>query len=153
MSVLADLSAYRKAIFGQKVDRATAVLPATTQAAIFTVTGGRVIITAIVGEVTTIIQAQPTTLKIRTNPTVGADSDLCATVDMNAKEVGTLIGITGLATDAALAANAGYTVLPRNPVVVPVGTLDLVTGATSTGSVKWSITYIPLDDGASVVAA
>lgn len=144
---------HRRLLFGQKVDRATASLPATTQSAIFTITGGRVLVTSLVGEVTTVIQNQACNLKVTANPTTGTDVDIAANLNVQADEVGCLYGITGLFSDAVVGANAGATVVPRNPVVLPVGTLDLVTSATNTGSVKWSITYVPLDDGASVAAA
>ena len=39
------------------------------------------------------------------------------------------------------------------PVVLPVGTLNLRLSASSTGSIKWSIWYLPLEDGAYVTAA
>ena len=67
-------------------------------------------------------------------------------------EIGGLLGITGLFTDAmvGVAAGAGANVLPRNPVVLPVGTLDWLTSATNTGSIRWTLLYIPLDDGAYV---
>ncbi|MEW2420444.1 hypothetical protein AB0911_07860 [Streptomyces nigra] len=144
---------HRRLLFGTKVDRATATLPATTQSAIFTVTGGRVLVTSLVGEVTTAIQNQACNLKVTANPTTGTDVDIAANLNVQADEVGCLYGITGLFSDALVGANAGAGVVPRNPVVLPVGTLDLVTSATNTGSVKWSLTYVPLDDGASVAAA
>ena len=153
MSVLNDLVAFRKALFGLKVDRTTAALPQTTQSALFTVAGGRVLITSIVGEVTTVIQTQANNTKIVSNPTTGTDVDLCAVLDITADQVGCLYGITGLFSDAMVGANAGATVVPRNAAVVPVGTIDLSCAASNTGSVKWSITYVPLDDGASVTAA
>lgn len=143
----------RLARFGRKVDRATATLPQTTQAALFTVSGGRVAITSIVGEVTTVIQTQANNTKLVSNPTVGTDVDLCAVLDISAKEVGTLFGITGTFANAMVGANAGATALPDREVVVAAGTIDLNCAASNTGSVKWSITYIPIDDGASVAAA
>jgi hypothetical protein len=153
VSTLIQGDELRTLLFGTKVDRATATLPATTQAAIFTVTGGRVLVTSLVGEVTTVIQNQACNLKVTANPTTGTDVDIAANLNVQADEAGCLYGITGLFSDALVGANAGATVVPRNPVVLPVGTLDLVTSATNTGSVKWSLTYIPLDNGASVAAA
>jgi hypothetical protein len=153
MAVLIAGDQLRTLLYGTKVDRATASLPATTQSAIFTVTGGRVLVTSLVGEVTTAIQNQACNLKITANPTTGTDVDIAANLNVQADEAGCLYGITGLFSDALVGANAGATVAPRNPVVLPVGTLDLVTSATNTGSVKWSITYVPLDNGASVAAA
>jgi hypothetical protein len=38
-------------------------------------------------------------------------------------------------------------------MVVAAGTIDLDCAASNTGSVKWSIWYVPLDDGAYVEAA
>lgn len=153
MSVLDDAAAYRKSLFGVRVNRATAALPQTTQSALFTVATGRILLTSIVGQVTTVIQTQANNTKIVSNPTTGSDVDLCAVLDITADQVGCLYGITGLFSDAMVGANAGATVVPRNAVVIPVGTIDLSCAASNTGSVKWSITYVPLDDGASVTAA
>lgn len=140
-------------LFGVQVNRATAALPQTTASALFTVAGGRVILTSIVGEVTTIIQNQANNTKLTANPTTGTSVDICAALNIANDEVGCLYGITGLFSDAMLGSNAGATVVPRNGVVIPVGTIDLDCAASNTGSVKWSVTYVPLDDGASVTAA
>lgn len=153
MSVLIAGPQIRQILLGTKVDRATAALPQTTQSPLFTVTGGRILLTSIVGEVTTVIQTQANNTKLVANPTTGTDVDLCAVLSITAKEVGTLFGITGLFSDALVGANAGATVLPRNPVVIPVGSIDLSCAASNTGSVKWSITWVALDDAASVAAA
>lgn len=150
MSVLLDLSAFRKAQYGQKVDKATAGLPASTTGTLFTVTGGRIILTSIVGEVTTIIQAQANNAKLVSTPTTGTATDMCAVLDINAKEVGTLFTVTGLPSDALYGPNAGLGQIMHRPQVIPIGTIKLSCSATSTGSVKWSITYVPLDDGATV---
>lgn len=153
MSVIVQGDQLRTILFGSKADRTAAALPQTTQAALFTVTGGRVLVTSIVGEVTTVIQTQANATKLISNPTTGTDVDLCATLDITADQVGCLYGITGLFSDAMVGANAGAGVVPRNAVVVPVGTIDLSCAASNTGAVKWSLTYIPLDNGASVTAA
>lgn len=153
MSVLNDSAAFKKSVLGLSVSRATAALPQTTQSALFTVTGGRVAITSIVGQVTTVIQTQANNTKIVANPTTGTDVDLCAVLDISADQVGCLYGITGLFSDAMVGANAGATVLPRNAVVVNTGTIDLSCAASNTGSVKWDITYVPIDAGAAVTAA
>ena len=148
-----DAKALRATRLGIPVERATAALPQTTQSALFTVTGGRVLLTAIIGEVTTVIQTQANNTKIVSNPTTGTDVDLCGVLSISADEVGTLYGITGTFSDAMVGANAGATVLPDRPVVVPIGTIDLSTAATNTGSVKWALFYLPIDDGAYVTAA
>jgi hypothetical protein len=153
VSVLDDAAAFRKALFGISVARATAALPQTTQSALFTVATGRVIITSIVGEVTTVIQTQANNTKIVSNPTTGTDVDLCAVLDITADQVGCLYGITGTFATAMVGANAGATPVQTNGIVVNVGTIDLSCAASNTGSVKWNVTYVPLDAGATIVAA
>lgn len=135
-----------------RVERATAALPQTAQSALFTVTG-RVLVTQIVGEVTTVIQTQANATKIVANPTVGADVDLCATDDITADAVGTLYNITGTLADAMVATTSGAFVAQAAPVAVAAGTIDLSCAASNTGSVKWTIHYIPLDTGSNIVTA
>jgi len=140
-------------LLGTRVDRATATLPQTAAGALFTIAGGTVAITAIVGEVTTIMQTQANNTKLTGNPTVGTAADICAVLDTTADEVGAIYGITGLFSEAMVSNVAGATVLPRNPVVLNIGTLDLDCAASNTGSVKWSIWYVPLEVGAYIEAA
>jgi hypothetical protein len=149
----ANRIAFTQMRLGFAVDRATAALPQTAQSALFTVAGGRIAVLGIIGEVTTVIQTQANNTKIVANPTTGTDVDLCAVLSITAKEVGTLFGITGTFADAMVGANAGATVMPDRPVVVPIGTIDLSCAASNTGSVKWRLIYLPIDDGATVTAA
>lgn len=155
MSVIIQSDQLRTVLVGTKVDRATAALPATTQSAIFTVSGGRVLVTGLVGEVTTVMGATATNLKVTANPTTGTDVDLASNAAVTSKEVGSLITLPAASGSALVVKNGGGGgQLPaHNPYVVPVGTIDLVTDATDTGSVKWSLTYVPLDNGATVTAA
>ena len=139
--------------YGRTVSRATAALPQTTQSALFTVATGRIILTGIIGEVTTVIQTQANNTKLVSNPTTGTDVDLCAVLDITADQVGCLYGITGLFSDALVGANAGAAPWPHRPIVIPVGTIDLSCAASNTGSVKWIMSYVPLDSGATVTAA
>lgn len=145
--------AQRDLAFGIKVDRATAVLPQTTSGTLFTVAGGRVLVTNITGEVTTVIQTQANNTKLVATPTTGTAVDMCAVLDISADEVGCLYTITGLPSDAMYGPNAGLGQVMSRGLVVPIGTIKLSCAASNTGSVKWSITYLPWDDGASVVAA
>lgn len=138
---------------GIKVDRLTANLPQTTAHALFTISGGRIALVQIVGEVTTAIQTQLDNTKLIGNPTAGTDVDLCAVLNITAKEVGTLFGITGVLADALLGANAGALSGQDRRVILNAGTLDLSCAASNTGQVKWSIFYHAIDPGALVVAA
>jgi len=156
MAVLNELNAFRQVILGERVDRATATLPASTDGALFTITGGRVMVTSIIGEVTTVIQTQANNTKLKFNPTAtGADTDLCAALDITADAVGTLYSITGDFSDAM---KDGLLCLETDaqlerPIVLSEGAIELDCAATNTGSVSWQVTYIPLDDGATIVAA
>ena len=145
-------NAAAKSGLGVGVDRATAALPATATAAIFTVAGGRCLVTQILGEVTTVIQTQVCNVKLQANPTAtGTSVDMCANLDVSAKVLASLFGITGTLADALL--NGLAIIGQATPIIVQAGTIDLVTSATNTGSVKWHVRYIPLDEGATIVAA
>lgn len=143
----------RNLALGLAVERGTASLPQTTQSALFNVVGGRVLVMAIIGEVTTVIQTQANNTKLVANPTVGTDADLCAVLDITADEVGTLYSISGLATDAMRGTTAGAVAGQDRPVIVAAGTIDLSCAASNTGAAKWAIFYLPIDDGAYVTAA
>lgn len=159
MSVLNPLGALRSTILGQRVHRATAALPAdASDGAIFTIAGGRVIITSLVGRVTTALQAQANSVKIKYNPTAtGSDFDLCTAVETNADAVGQTYYIAGsVASPGALL--VGGAVGQANPVftaplLLDAGDIELDCTDGGTGSVEWTLTYIPYDDGASVAAA
>lgn len=138
---------------GVRVDRATATLPQTVAAAIFTVTGGRVLVTMILGEVTVVIQTQANNTKIKSVPTAGSTVDLCAVKDITALEVGGKLVVPGVAATALTQANAGAIIAETTPVVVAAGSISLDCAASNTGSIKWSVWYCPIDDGAFIVAA
>jgi len=153
MSVYINGQSLRMNLLGFPVERATATLPQTTAGALFTVAGGIVAITQIVGEVTTVIQTQANDTKLTANPTTGTSVDICAALDISADEAGCLYGISGLAATALIGANAGSVPGQIYSVLVNIGTIDLACAASNTGSVKWTLFYIPIEDGASVVAA
>jgi hypothetical protein len=153
MSILIQTDQLRTLALGVKVDRATAALPATTTGSIFTVTVGRILVTNIIGLVTTNVQAQANAVKLVATPTTGAVNDLCATVDINGLAAGGLLSLTGLAGDVMVKSTGGGISSLRNPLIIAVGAIGFTTAATNTGSISWSITYVPLDNGATVAAA
>jgi hypothetical protein len=150
MSVYNDGAAFLKAAFGNRSTKATAALPATTTGTLFTVSGGCIMVTSIIGVVTTSIQAQANAVKLVATPTTGTVNDLCGTVDVNALAAGGLLTLTGLAGDAMVKSTGGGISNLRNPIVVNIGVIGLNTAATNTGSVRWVMTWVPLEDGASV---
>lgn len=137
----------RNNIYGTKLERAAAVLPATTTTTYFTITGGRILLTTLVGEVTTATSATATTLAVNLVGSVnGLTQVLC-----NATSVASLT----LGTDYAFSALAGAPVIgaafnQNNETVLTPGTIQFVTSATNTGAFRWTLMYIPLDDGATV---
>lgn len=135
---------------GIKVERTAATLPATGNQTIFTVAGGRVLVTGIVGEVTTVMSATVTNLKVTAVGTASAvATDMCANALVTSATVGTLFA----PTTPGSAAQTGSAVSLNNETVVPAGVIRITTDATNTGAMKWLITYVPLDTGASVTAA
>ena len=140
---------------GIHVAKTSATLPATTAQNIFTIAGGRVLVTALIGEITTIIQAQACTVKVTSTPTTGSAVDFASALDVNAFEAGAILVVEGDGTALiGTSAGAGFApALNALPFVLPIGTVKITTSATNTGATKWDLWYFPLDDGASVVSA
>ncbi|MDD4986715.1 MAG: hypothetical protein PHQ43_13220 [Dehalococcoidales bacterium] len=138
---------------GQNVERATAVIALGTTH-LFNIVGGRVLMTQIVDEITIVMQGIATTLRLSSDPTLGTTRNICQDLDVNAYAVNDLLGITGINTDAMLPPATGGSIEGQTvPVVLKAGTLDLIAGAANTGSVRWTLKYIPIDAGAVVQAA
>lgn len=133
-----------------EVTKAAAILPQTGDGTLFTVSGGRVILASIVGEVTTVIETQANASLIKINPTVGADVDLCAALDITADAVGTIYTITGTLGDVMAVATSGAIVHQAAPLILAVGVIELECAASNTGAIKWTLKYLPYDDGAIV---
>lgn len=144
-------TAQRLIALGTTVRRATSTLPATASLTIFNVAGGKIMLTSLIGEVTTVIQAQATTVVF--NHTVGATTTALSTVgDINAAIVGSVVALSGGA-NASTATQVGAAAGADCNFALGIGALKYTTGATSTGAIKWTLTYIPIDDGATVTAA
>jgi hypothetical protein len=140
---------------GIAVARATATLPASTLGNIFTVSGGRILLVGLVGEVTTAIQNQACTVSIGTAPTVGTGSAtaLGTASSVIAAPIGTHIAAApGGAATVDLSTQAGV-LFQAARFIINAGSITITTSATNTGSVKWDLLYIPLDLAGSVVAA
>lgn len=142
---------------GLMVTRATRVI-ANENYAIFNVAGGRVLLTALIGLVTTVCAATAN-VYLRLVPTLGTatTSDLCVASDVDATPEGDIMGITGVPTDALYPGGAATrSALPAMtvPVVLIVGALQYCSDAASGGgAIQWEVWYKPLDDAGYVVAA
>lgn len=143
---------------GVIVTKAAQNLPQSATATLYTVAGGAVLVTGLIGIVTTAIAASDPVLSLGTAPTVGTaqTSGIATTTVLTSAEAGTLLtvqpssGLAGALVVMATAAKAGAAVFLANPFVVSAGTITWTTGASKTGALKWYLTYVPLDDGASV---
>jgi hypothetical protein len=136
--------------YGIKVERTAAVLPATATATIFNVTGGRIILTTLVGEVTTVCSGTATNVTINSVGTASAVTTPLATASaVTSLAVGNEFAFSSLGG----AATIGAAVTQNGEIIVPAAAIQIVTSATNTGAMRWTITYIPLDDGATVAAA
>lgn len=168
MSVFPRPSELFGAYYGFTVTGGAKTLPATTTGHIFTVAGGRVVITSLTAVVTTVIQAQACTLSVGNTPTGGSAavaSLAAASASISGLAVGTSLAVP-VAQASALILGAASGVLPANgagtalgvPIIdggiaiVPAGTIDVTTSATNTGAIKYSVTYVPYDAGANITA-
>lgn len=156
MSYIIDPKTQLAGFRGSKVERPTAALPQTAAGALFTITGGRILLTGLIGEVTTVIQTQANNTKLTFDPTdAGATQDLCAVLDISADAVGTMYSLTGT---PATAMQDGLNFLSPNkllaqaPIIKP-GSILLDCAASNTGSVKWTAFWVPVDATARLVAA
>jgi hypothetical protein len=154
MTTLIKNADVRTIALGINVSRATSALPATAALNIYTVTGGRIMLISLVGEVTTIIQAQACTIKVTSTPTAGSAVDLSAvSASLSGLEVGGKLTLPAAAATALVSGNAGGVIAKQAAWIIPVGSISYTTSATNTGAIKWDLTYVPLDAGAQVVAA
>lgn len=151
MSTLIQGSELRTLVLGSRVEKATGTLAAATSA-LFTVSGGKVLVTSIVGEVTTAITVA-NSYKLQHNPTTGTTKDLCAATDIGTTDTpaGNLLGFQGLTGDSILTGPGAVPTI-KQPLVLTAGSVEQVSAGTD-GAITWVLTYVPLDDGASVTAA
>jgi hypothetical protein len=141
---------------GIQRSRPAAMIPQAATGSLFTITGGNILMTSFVGEVTTVMKAVATTLKISFTPSAAGTgaADMCiASADQTGAPVGTHYHLPAAVASALAvddAALSGYAeVLPYQ--LMPPGVIALVgTGLNDTGRIKWDMTYIPLDDSAQV---
>ena len=153
MGSMIDSKMWEKLDLGRKVEKASAAISGISTKTIFTVVGGRVNITALVGEVaTTNLQGQANALTVGVDPTIGAAGALATGIETNGAVIGTTFSITGNPAEAAIK-NTGVARGCSAPTIVPAGIITIATAADSTGEMKWTLWYKPVDANAYVEAA
>jgi hypothetical protein len=160
-NIAGNRSSKPQATIGQwiQVSRPALALPQTTTQQLFRVYGGRVLVQALLGEVTTVIEGTDPVLKVSTSSLTDAGAlqgtayDIASTLDISSDEVGTLYAVEGDGT-AIVSGNqvSGTVELTNREWVMKQGQIYITTGASKTGAIKWDLWYQPLDAGAYVVA-
>lgn len=155
---------YMQAWPGIRVNRAAA-LDAVGPTAIFTITGGLVLVTGLVG-IVTVLRAGgagvTTVFSHSTGPT-----NLCVATITGLATVGTTFTITGDPADPLIigvgtaVANtfppiqggmmgSGLGGIQQSGVIMGVGTITTTISIVTAGQTRYMLTYIPLDDAAAV---
>lgn len=151
MSTLIKSADVRTIAAGINVSRTAAALPSSTIGSLFTISGGRVLLKVLHGQVVTLLSgtnsttvgltplntgtSAPAILSSAGVIPVAAGSPVVSKFDGGAM----IVTVTG-----SLNAAAGYVTIP--------GDITITTASTVTGTVKWDLIYVPLDVGATVVA-
>lgn len=150
--------AYFAAGLGYRVATATPtdIFDGTSDKSLFTVSGGKILLTAIWVETSgATVDNTTSNLTFSTNPTVGTDAALSTNLDIDSDEVGSIYSITAVGSATTGGSGGGATTLAA-PIIIDVGTICIDTSADAgTGGALGSAVmyYIPLESGASVAAA
>ena len=154
----------RTLLLGNQVIKTAQVPPNSgSSATLFTVAGGQVLVTSLVGRVTTVLSGTTGAVSLGATPTVGAAgaqvAGIATATVIGGGEVGTAYAVAAtIAGAATVLSNGGASsVAGKSPFlaqasfVVQAGVITITTSvATMTGAIDWYLTYIPLDTGASV---
>ena len=155
MSAIIQGGQLRTLLFGDQVIKTAQALPNNTTSTLFTVAGGNVLVTSLLGVVSTACSATAQTIALGLAPSGGGTAEhagICTAGTVTSLELGCWLS-PGTSGGAAMVTggHAGNTVELPTPFVAPAGTVTWTTTANSvTGAVSWYLTYIPLDTGASV---
>lgn len=149
MSVYNNNAAFRSSVLGAVATKSTGTLAATT-IPLFTIAGGLVAITSMVARCTTAVTVA-NSYKLQHNPTAGTTVDIFAATDIGTTDtaVGEIFVVTGLKTDTLVKGALGVT---KPYILADTGQIEHVSAGTD-GVLKWYVSWVPLDDGASLVAA
>jgi len=150
MTAIIQGSQLRNLVLGNTpISKSTGTLAATT-VPLFTIAGGRVAITSLYGLVGTAITVA-NSYKLQMNPTTGDSTDINAATDIGTTDTaaGTTLGFGQGTTAAPALLRGGFW---HGLLILPVGQIESVSAGTD-GEITWYLTYVPYDDGATVVAA
>jgi hypothetical protein len=150
---------------GQKVAKDGVVPAATGTDDLFVVSGGRVRLVELLGQVTVLVDVAAHTainIKLTHTPTTGALApvDMCAVLNCATDDVDTLYSIPGGGGAMVDDARAGVAVpsfgtnqLDLQPGTVKLDLTDAGGIGGCAGEIVWTLFYVPIDDGAVITAA
>jgi hypothetical protein len=153
MTVTNEGAAFRKAILGNgPVSKATGTITGNPTTPLFTIAGGEVLITGLWGKVTTALSTDSGTYALQQNPTTGDTQTLVTATDLGTTDtaVGSVIGLDQGTTAASKFLRGGHVALNA---VVTTGQIEFVGAASANGAITFYVTWVPLTDGATLVAA
>ncbi len=133
------------------VNRAAADLPQNTTSNLFVVSGGRVLVLGLIGEIAAEIQAQTTGITATAGGTNGTVT-LISDASLSSLATGILVGVS-----SETVGSTGEGVRPAlydGPAVLSDGaSVQWHSSQSSTGQMSWTLWYRPLDPAAKVEAA
>lgn len=153
MTVVNEGAAFRKSILGNgPVSKATGTITGNPTTALYTIAGGEVLITGVWGKVTTALSTDGGTYALQANPTTGDTQVIVTATDLGTTDtaVGSLIGLAHGTTAASAFLRGGHVKLDA---VVTTGQIEFVGASSANGAITFYVTWVPLTDGATLVAA
>lgn len=149
MSTMIPNTQVKMLALGATATKATGTLAAST-VPLFTISGGLVVVTSLIGVVTTAITVA-NSYKLQSNPTTGTTVDITAATDLGTTDtpVGDLLtaqGASGMIRGGLAAVDSGAA------LVVPIGQIEHVSAGTD-GAITWYCTWYPYDTAGSLAAA
>ena len=133
--------------------RPAGTIPQNTQTAILRVTGGPILLWALWGKVTTAASATVTNLSIVANPTSGlTDVVIGAATAIASTAINSLLSLSVAGIGTAIQIG-GATAMLATPIILDVGTVDLLTNANNPMAATWSALWTPLHTGGRLILA
>ena len=158
MGTYLDYTKIRDIVLGKLVTYSWTVPAAAETDTLFTVHTGNILVTSLLGEVTTLIGSTATTLALGSKPTIASGTEetsgIATATAITSKEAGTWVtpqASSGAAGALVVGGHAGNAVYLPTAFVVGPGTIEATTSANAgAGVMLWYLTYVPLDTGAYV---
>ena len=142
---------------GIRVDRAAATMTGASTKSLFNVEGGRVLVRALVGEVTVAVANSTNNAKFVSTPDVGSVADMCAVGATQNLGIGGLVSLPGtsIATAMHVSSTTAAGAVPAcntSGIIAAAGVIGYNNSHSTDGTLKFSIWYVPLDEGAYVTS-